>query len=193
MPLVIEDGTGVDGANSYITVDELRTYANDRGVSFPTALMPDTATIAVFTPFLIRAADYLETLRDKFRGCPVFAGQSLAWPRQDVWIEYTLQDKTVIPTRIKHAQAELALQQLSGIALQPSQAGQGIGAIPAGPNGPITSITGAFIVREKTDVLETEYSETLGTNYAPIMPAVMAFLNPYLFNGGSHFFTGVRI
>lgn len=193
MPLVIEDGTGVEGANSYITVDELRTFANDRGTPFPAALSPDTANVATFTPFLILACDYLESMRDKFRGFPAFQQQPLAWPRQDVWVEFTLLDKAVIPQRIKNAQAALALQQLAGIALQPSQAGQGVGAIPAGPNGAILPITGAFITREKTDVLETQYSETLGTNYDPIMPAVTAFLKPYLFNGGSAFFTGVRV
>jgi hypothetical protein len=193
MPLLLEDGTGVEGANSYISVADLRTFANDRGTPFPAELSPDTANITLFTPFLILACDYLETMRDKFRGFPVFQQQPLTWPRQDVWVEWTLLDKTVIPQGVKNAQAALVLQQLSGIALQPSQAGQGIGAIPVGPNGAISPITGAFIVKDKTDVLETQYSETLGTNYAPIMPSVMAFLKPYLFNGGSQFFTSVRI
>ena len=35
MALVVEDGTRVEGANSYLTVAELRAFAGDRGLTFP--------------------------------------------------------------------------------------------------------------------------------------------------------------
>lgn len=61
--LIIEDGTGVDNANSYADVAYLDSYASDRGFNIPT----DDADKQVF---LIRAFDYLCT---KLCDCVVFA------------------------------------------------------------------------------------------------------------------------
>jgi len=52
MALIIEDGTLVDGANSYITTAELTTYLTDRGYTDPTT--PE--------PLCIRAFDYMAGL-----------------------------------------------------------------------------------------------------------------------------------
>lgn len=49
MTLVIEDGSLVDGANSYITAAELTTYMTDRGYSI---------TVDA-EPYIIRAFDYM--------------------------------------------------------------------------------------------------------------------------------------
>lgn len=55
MTLIIEDGTLVTGANSYITAAELTTYLTDRGYSEPTTA----------EPLIIRVFDYMCSLNWK--------------------------------------------------------------------------------------------------------------------------------
>ena len=63
MALVVEDGSGLSGANSYATAAQADTYASDRGLS---AWTGDTATKEAA---LIRATDYLEaTYREAWLG-----------------------------------------------------------------------------------------------------------------------------
>ena len=195
MPLLIEDGTGVADANSYITVAELRTFCNDRGVTFPpvTTGDNDAANVAIYTPYLIRACDYLENLRNQFAGIPTYSGsQYLSWPRSYVRIDFVFLSNTVIPGQLKKAQAQLCVEQMQGISLQPSIASVGTGSIPDGPNGPVKGADGRFVKRKKVDVLETEWSETIATYESPSMPAVEAFLRSLLTSGGQ-FFTSVRV
>jgi hypothetical protein len=192
MPLIIEDGTSVEGANSYITVDELRTFALDRGVAFPAA--PSSGVdpaIAIFTPYLIRATDYLQSRAYEYAGYPSFPGlQALAFPR----VSYVCgQQVPLIPLALKNAQAQLVLEQMNGIVLMPSQAALGTGVIPDGVSGAVTIADGRFKTVDKLDVLEDQFSETVGVIMNPIMPAVEAFLRPILYDNGGKFFTTVRL
>lgn len=197
MPLLIEDGTGVADANSYVTVDELRTFATDRGVAFPAAPTDGSTdpAIAVFTPFLIRATDYLESLRGQFYGYESTITQTLAWPRAGVVInrrDWPSYGTGSVPQQVKNAQMQLVLEQLNGVALFPTMAGQGVGTVPDGPDGAITAADGRVIIRDKVDVLETQWSDTQGTQTIPLMPAVDGFLRPVL-QGGGMWLTGVKI
>ncbi len=53
MAIVVEDGTQVAGANSYVSESDLTTYASDRGVA-----LSETESVLI-----IKAMDYLNTLR----------------------------------------------------------------------------------------------------------------------------------
>ena len=55
MALVVEDGSVVSGANSYITLADYRAWANARGIS---ASDSDT----VLERYVLRAMDYFEQL-----------------------------------------------------------------------------------------------------------------------------------
>lgn len=97
MPLIIENGTRVSGANSYVTVNEFITYALERDI--------------VYTGdeerFLILAMDYIESL--SFVGIKNIYNQKLQWPRSNVVIDSYLQDSNVIPEELKKGQIEVAL------------------------------------------------------------------------------------
>ena len=69
MALIIEDGTIVDGANSFVTAAELVTYADDYGLSIP-------ATTAEQERLLRRAALQMQAL--SWKGEIVSAAQSLS-------------------------------------------------------------------------------------------------------------------
>lgn len=73
--ITVEDGSGVDNANSYMTVAELTSFASDRGLVLP-------EDNEVKETFLIRAFDYLESMEPKFIGEKANADQETAWPRK---------------------------------------------------------------------------------------------------------------
>lgn len=111
--IIVEDGTNVPNANSYITVGEARLYAISRGVTLPA----EDDAIAVM---LIQANDYLEAQSCKYQGSRTYADQSLAWPRDCVFINGALLLNTVIPKNLKSAQSVLVMAVNDGLVLQPN-------------------------------------------------------------------------
>lgn len=78
MAFVVEDGTGVTGANSLTTVAFASGYWADRGDVGWSGL----ATDAVREAALIQASEYL-SISIKWVAEPQVIGQPLAWPRVD--------------------------------------------------------------------------------------------------------------
>lgn len=158
MALVIENGSLVTGATSYVTVDAARAFAVARAATLPT---PDGEVEAL----LIRAMDMLESFRDRFKGSKVDpATQALQWPRMDVVIDGWEVPVTHIPQELKNAQCQLAIEaNLTDL-------------MPTGD--------GRDVIREKIDVLETEYAPGSGGVAQPYFPKVQALLAPLLKSGG---------
>lgn len=108
MALVIEDGSVVTGANSYVSEATGQAYADARGIE-----------VAVTEQLLIKAMDYLEALRSEYQGTKVSGDQALQWPRSGVVVdEYPIDDET-IPQCLKDAQCQLAIDANS-VTLQPT-------------------------------------------------------------------------
>lgn len=101
MAMVVEDGTGVEGANSYLTVAAFRDLAADRGATVPVA---DSACEAL----LIQACDYLEL--KKYSGEKFFEEQGLAFPR----LAADGITAMPIPAPVVKAQYLLALEAQNG-------------------------------------------------------------------------------
>jgi hypothetical protein len=151
MALIIETGLQVANSESYISAADATTYHTNRG---NTAW---TGTDAVKEAALRRAAAYLDGhYRKRWKGQPVKPiTQSMAWPRVGVKlvdVELLYYDVapsyydselmgfvpiTTIPQRLKDAQCELALRALAGDLAADGESN---------------------IIREKVDVLETEYA-----------------------------------
>ena len=110
--LIVEDGTGVTNANSYQSIADLATYAGIRGVTLP-------ATDAARDLLMLKAMDYIEAQRERFKGCKTDPDQSLQWPRTDVWIDGSLKSSTYIPREWCYAQFNLALEAIN-YDLQPN-------------------------------------------------------------------------
>ena len=98
MSLTIEDGSGVADANSFVTVAEATAYAAARGLSLP-------ATDAEKEQLLVKAADYLLSVEDRFKGERVAADQALSWPRSNVYLYGSLEPlpNNQIPKALKNA------------------------------------------------------------------------------------------
>jgi hypothetical protein len=105
MALVIEDGTLVSGANSYVTLNEYRAWANARGI---TASDSDT----VLERYVLRAMDYLEQLI--FIGNKANENQPLQWPRTEALIDGYYADATEIPSQVKKALYEAIKVEADG-------------------------------------------------------------------------------
>lgn len=100
MALVIEDGTIIAGANSFVTRAEIIAYALARGVVLPDTSATDTNAVL--------AMDYLWTLC--FRGDLVDPSQTTPYPR-------TPDFPDSVPQGIKNAQLQLSLDSANGIVL----------------------------------------------------------------------------
>ena len=103
MALIIEDGSNVENANSYVPVADLVMYARMRSVTIPD-MDEDIEAL------LIRAMDFLESLRAKYQGEKTNASQLLQWPRTGVTVDNFSVDKTDIPRELKYGQMALALE-----------------------------------------------------------------------------------
>lgn len=168
MALVIEDGTIVTGANSYIDVPDALAYAEARGVD----LGPDDV---LTEQRLLIAMDYLESL--SYKGSRTDPdNQLLAWPRYGVTFDGRTFDDDVIPTQLKNAQAQLVIELFNGVVIFSSS-----GASSGG--------TEKFVKKEKVDVIEVEYAtpKEVGEELLEVasMSAVNALLRGLLKGFGS--------
>jgi hypothetical protein len=148
--LVIEDGTIVPNATSYVTVTEAREYSAARGIT----LSAVDATVDVMA---IKAMDYLESLREQFQGTKVDDEQELQFPRDNVYIDEVLLANDSIPKLLKKAQCQLIIEINSGVLLMPTRKSAEVKIETVGP-------------------ISTEYFQ--GSPVAPEMTTVNSLLNP---------------
>lgn len=105
MTLIIEDGTEVTNANSYVTLAEARAYALARGVTL-------SATDSVVEILVIKAMDYLESFDNDFKGMRADSEQTLSWPRIYAY-RNDGSEYPAIPKELKNAQCQLILDSNS--------------------------------------------------------------------------------
>lgn len=168
MSLVIEDGSSPSGAESYATVAELRSFATSRGITG--VPVGDTACEVL----LRKACDFLGTLEGRYKGARTADDQPLSWPRSSVYLfgTTTLFADDEIPTQVVTAQCQLACDAIT-TELQP------LG-------------TGREVIKQKVDVIETEYGKTGGGTVQPEFNKAMGILAPCL-NGGGFGVQSVRV
>lgn len=177
MPIVVEDGTGtVAGANSYISIDEAKQYATDRG------LVLSSTDDTVLSGMLFQAMDYLNGL--DYIGVRLLDAQPLDWPRQAVrsscgYVGYSRPlFPAGVPVALKNAQARLVYEVSNGVDLFPTTTGE----------------TDEMVVEETVGPLTTKYAKPASdiqlVDGKPILTAVQKLLKPLLSNSG---FGGIRV
>ena len=150
MSLIIEDGSIVADANSYVTVIELDTYCSNRGITLSATTEAEKEALS------FKAMDYIEC--NVYQGYKTNTGQSLQFPRYPVYIDNQLIDSNAIPATLKKAQLQLMVEIDNGF-------------------NPLAT-TEQAVIREKVDVLEVEYDTR--SSQRPQLKAVNAFLSPLL-------------
>jgi hypothetical protein len=106
--IIVEDGTGVTGAEAYISVSDADAYFVARS---------NTAWAALDTPTkescLRKGCDYLEGIY-KWKGMRATSTQTLSWPRQCVVVDGVSVSSDAVPVAVSRANAELALRASAG-------------------------------------------------------------------------------
>lgn len=97
MAIIVEDGSIIENANSYVDTATFEAYAAARGIT----LTGDSEQL------LIQAMDYIEGL--SFQGRKSTQDQPLQWPRYGVIIDGYHVDSDVIPQELKNGQMQTAI------------------------------------------------------------------------------------
>jgi len=167
MTIIVEDGTVVAGAESYLSVADSLTYHAARGNNTWA-----TITTTQQEQALRRATDYmLEVYRTRWAGYRFTSTQSLDWPRSYVPIPDAVSGygsfeamvaPNIVPTEVKNACAELALKAAAGELFSDQTQG---------------------VVREQIGPIAVEYDKfsPQRTRYV----AIEAMLRPYFKMGGA--------
>ena len=123
MSLIVEDGSGIDGAESYVSVADATTYFTAYKSSTDAATWTGSATADQERALRLAAQFMLATYRQRWIGTRANISQSLDWPRYSAWVDENLIDSTVVPTEVQQAQCELAFKALSESLVSDESAG----------------------------------------------------------------------
>jgi len=105
--IVVENGTIVAGANSYVTMAEYIAYAATLNVT-----VTDSQT---FQTQIIEAGQFIDGLENVLKGETTTKTQEMAYPRNNLTdIANWSWDNDEIPTQVKEAQMSLAIDIQSG-------------------------------------------------------------------------------
>ncbi|MGI0119691.1 DnaT-like ssDNA-binding protein [Zooshikella sp. RANM57] len=103
--IVVEDGSGTNpNANSYNSVEALRTFAKLRGIDL-TGLSDDECAV-----LLIKATDCTESKASKYQGEKTNPKQPLQFPRRGVRVDGLLVGENEIPRNLEYGHLQLALE-----------------------------------------------------------------------------------
>lgn len=137
--LVLEDGTGLSTANSYVSLAEAEDIICVNATQH--AVWTGLST-SVQETLLVWASDYLDAHVD-WKGSKAVKTSGLRWPRDCVYdVDDILIEDDVVPLRVKQATVQLA------IFLNTSEAAANFGDSGLLPEG---------IKRVKADVVEVEF------------------------------------
>lgn len=152
MALIVEDGSVVDGANTYISLVDAQTYLNDRGYD-----------ITLTEGLLLRGCDYVNSFRTRFKGYKqTNVLSNMQWPRAFAVIDNYLINSNVIPAVIPDAQVETALEMAMN-------------------RDPHDTTSTQVVKKIKADAIEKEY-DTMAGREVPNFEyrKIMALLRPVL-------------
>lgn len=114
MALIIEDGSQVGNANSYVTDAEYTTYTTLKGLTVG-------ATAEIREVELLRAMDYLQGFESSMQGTRASSTQGVSFPRYNVVLYSYLLASDFIPKELKNSQFEAAAYAHTG-TLTPNEA-----------------------------------------------------------------------
>jgi hypothetical protein len=120
MALIVEDGSIVTGANSFVSRSDFIAYALSLGVVIPNTDPSDV--------LLVKAGQFIASKEGRLKGELVERGQPMSYPRANLTLEGFEWEENEIPRQVKLCQMELALDLNAGIDLYnpPQSASVGI-------------------------------------------------------------------
>jgi len=161
--LIVEDGSSVEDANTYLTVEEATKMLWQLGYDF------GEATETEIEQYLIRSAFYLESFDGQYKGQKTDSNQGLAWPRAcaSYYGGHCASSSpqfasNEIPKNIKRAQALGAYYESIGTSLQCVSDGKKIAS------------------EEVVSAVKVSYFETGATEGTKIFEPINNLLSPLL-------------
>lgn len=152
--IIVEDGTTVEGANSYVSTADAIAYAALRGVTIPN--VSDSADAYIY-----KTMDIIET--KSYKGCKTVSTQRLQFARSGVCIDGVLLPNDEIPFQLINAQCELFIAIYQGY-------------------DPFAIVTKEDMVkRKKFDIFEKEYFD--GASISPMVTRFETWITPLLESG----------
>lgn len=109
MALIVEDGSIVTGATSYVTRADYITYAVTKGITIANDSAADVQ--------LVKAAEFIDGKEAQLKGTRSTRDQPMSFPRYDVVIDNWSWSSTEIPRQVILCQFALALDVNAGIDL----------------------------------------------------------------------------
>lgn len=159
MALIIEDGTGLPNANSYVSIEDVRAYAAERAYTLPT----DDAELE---PLIHLATDWFEAFT--FPSARFVATQALSFPRDRIVVDTVVYTPPSIPPIVARIICEATFTATT-IDLAPSVAGSANG----------------LLKRKKVDVLEREWFAPTGSwDFLPRIPKLDALMQKLCYPNG---------
>ncbi len=167
MALIVEDGTGLPGAESYLSVADADAYHAAQG-TVAWEINGPAVTIATKEMALRRATVFLDgTYGGMFSGTRRVREQALLWPRVSAFDDEGFEiDYWTIPVAIKAACAELAVRAITGDLTPDRERGGEIAATSVSA-GPVSrSVSYASSARTDTEYAKVDLilSRLLGSN-----------------------------
>ncbi len=128
MALLVEDGTGIIAAESYVDVSAFQAFAAARGYVLP-------ADVPTLEQALRLGTEFIETYWKQFKGCRKGdpTTQGLQWPRINVVIDGFDVLDTTMPIPLLNATAHAAFEITTGIDPLPSSSGRLVKFTKIGP------------------------------------------------------------
>ena len=169
--ITVEDGTGVDNANSYIDLDFIKNRALDVGQDI------SDKTDEQLKAAIIRATDYMDNHLTwlgfkRFTRYSTEGSQTLEWPRQGmVDRDGSLVEYDEIPDEVKRATADLALYEADNP--------EGLSPIWDGGSRVSRLAAGGATIE-----FDTSFGRT-ASEFRPFLTKITGLLSPYLSNVAS--------
>jgi len=147
---MVETGAMVANANSYVSLANCNTYLTSLGYA---ELTSET--------YLIRACEYVDSFRMKYKGYRYTSTQSLVFPRSELTIDGFAVAVDTIPNILINAQCMAAHFLDTGVDLFNNSSGQ-------------------EVLSESVDVISVTYAQSGVTNAQPQIGIIQSFLRPML-------------
>lgn len=113
---IVEDGTGLDTATSYLSVSDLKTILDSNGYDY-SLLTDDQLSV-----YLNRATAYIDsTYYQFFNGYRKSYSQGLEWPRVSAYyVDNISIPSDSVPVQVKNATAQAVNQIMNDVDLSPT-------------------------------------------------------------------------
>lgn len=119
MTIIVEDGSNVSDANSYVNLIDARAILIPLGQNLD---IDD----AIAEQQILNATRYIEAFRKRYQGWKTNNNQAMQWPRSGVVIDGISIDIDIIPQDLIDAQVFSAYEFSKNQILQPSSPGQSV-------------------------------------------------------------------